>query len=72
MMDNTIAWMVAKPLQDSRERDMRESAEARELRTIIAAGQPMAASRTPMAALAGRLGSIVARSSSEPSNCPAT
>ncbi len=71
MMDNTIAWMVAKPIQDGRERDMRESAEVRELRTIIAAGQPARTDRPPLAALADRLGSIIGRTTSEPSCCPA-
>jgi hypothetical protein len=71
MTDNTIAWMVAKPIQDARERKLRESAEARELRTILAAGQPGRARPTPLAALAARLGSVVARPSTEPSCCSA-
>lgn len=71
MIDNTIAWMVAKPIQDARERDLRESAEARELRTILAAGQPARSTRTTLAALAARLGSVVTRPSTEPSCCSA-
>jgi LmbE family N-acetylglucosaminyl deacetylase len=70
-MDNTIAWMVAKPIQDERERELRESAEARELRSIVAmagAGRPV---RTPLTVLAQRLGSVVSRTSTEPSGCPA-
>jgi hypothetical protein len=71
MTDNTIAWMVAKPIQDARERDLRESAEARELRTILAAGQPARSGPRPLATLVARLGSVVARPSTEPSCCPA-
>lgn len=71
MSDNTIAWMVAKPIQDARERDLRESAEERELRTILAAGQVSRSGRAPLAALAARLGSLVARPTNEPSCCSA-
>jgi hypothetical protein len=74
MMDNTIAWMLSKPAQSSRERDLRVSAEARELRTILAAGRPVGPvrpSRKPLAALGGRLGAALDRTPTEPSCCPA-
>ncbi|MDP9482720.1 MAG: hypothetical protein M3P84_05800 [Chloroflexota bacterium] len=71
MMDNTIAWMVAKPIQEEHERDMRESAEARELRSILAVGQAGGPDRSPLTALAERIGSAVNRRPSEPSCCPA-
>jgi hypothetical protein len=71
MMDNTIAWMVAKPVQDRREHDLRESAEARELRTILATAQPTRPTRTAFAALTERLWNVVSRTPSEPSCCPA-
>lgn len=72
MLDNTIAWMVSGPIQDMRERGLRESAEARELRTILATARPaqrVRPSRTRLGALAERLGFAAAQTSPEPSCC---